>query len=436
MISSMISRKLTIRLCTLLSLGMFGGAPAWGQPGGPKPVVVTAVVEQEIAAGQTFVGTITPVRTAAVGSAVDGRVAEFPVNEGDFVRAGQPLAQLLTATINLEIEAAESELELRQYEHAELKNGSLKEEIDQARAAMLSAQAVQEYQLKRLGRAEELFQRNALNSEELQLILSQKIKADQDYNQSVAHFQLIEQGPRQERIQQAEAQVKIQQAIVDKLKDQLVKHTMKAPFDGYISTEHTELGQWVQRGELVAEVIALDQVDVLAYVPERAIRFVKKGQQVQVEIPALPEHLFIGTVELIIPQADVQARTFPVKVRVDNTITEDGPLIKSGMMVRVTLPTGELRKSLIVPKDAIVLGLGQKIVYVVVPGTAGQPPTVRPVPVTLGTTAGDGIVVQGELSATDQVVIRGNDRLRPGQPIAISQTVPATPPTENGVAPN
>ncbi|MEZ5950035.1 MAG: hypothetical protein R3C12_12655 [Planctomycetaceae bacterium] len=149
MISSMISRKLTIRLCTLLSLGMFGGAPAWGQPGGPKPVVVTAVVEQEIAAGQTFVGTITPVRTR--GSGVGGRRSKSPSfqNEGDFVRAGQPLAQLLTATINLEIEAAESELELRQYEHAELKNGSLKEEIDQARAAMLSAQAVQEYQLER-----------------------------------------------------------------------------------------------------------------------------------------------------------------------------------------------------------------------------------------------------------------------------------------------
>lgn len=412
--------------CGLMLLAC--ASAVWAQPGGgPKLVVVTPVVEQSVASGQTFVGTTTPVRSAVVGSAVDGRVLEYPIREGDFVRAGDPLTQLLTATISLEIEAAEAELELRQHEHAELKNGSLKEEIEQARAMMLAAQADQEYQTKRLGRTEELFQRNAINSEELQLTLAQKIKADQDYNQAVANFQLIEQGPREERIQQAASQVKIQQAVVDRLTDQLGKHTMRAPFDGYIAAEHSEEGQWVQRGELVAEVIALNQVDVLTYVPEQVIRFVRRGEQVNVEIPALPDHLFRGKVALIIPQADVQARTFPVKVRIENIIDEDGPLIKSGMMARVTLPIGNKRESLVVPKDAIVLGGPQKLVYAVVPEQGEKPMSVRAVPVITGASVGEGIVVQGELSKDDQIVIRGNDRLRPGATISITQTI--TPPS-------
>jgi len=405
---------------------IFSSNLAVAQRGGPAPIVITPVLQESVAAGQKFVGTITPVRTAAVGSAVDGRVADFPVNEGDFVKAGSALAQLLTATISLEIESAKAELELRMHQHAELKNGSRPEEVAQAQAAMESAKATQDYHIKRLKRAEELYQRTAVNSEELQLILSQKIKADQDYNQAKANFDLVDEGPRVEQIQQAEASVNIQKALVEKLEDQLGKHTMKAPFDGYIAAEHTEQGQWVQRGELVAEVIALDHVDVMSYVPEHYIRFVNKGQRVRVDIPALPDNLFEGTVVLVVPQADVQSRTFPVKVRIKNTIDENGPLIKSGMMAQVTLPTGAETESLLVPKDAIVLGMAQKMVYALVPAEGDQPATVRPVPVVLGPSTSKGIVVQGDLTPDDKVVVRGNDRLRPGQPVVVQSTVSST----------
>ncbi|MCA9018017.1 MAG: hypothetical protein KDA77_22020, partial [Planctomycetaceae bacterium] len=72
---------------------------------GPAAVAVAEIVERETASGQTFVGTVLPIKRSVIGSAVGGRVSEFPVNEGDFVRAKQPLAQLLTNTINLEVDA-------------------------------------------------------------------------------------------------------------------------------------------------------------------------------------------------------------------------------------------------------------------------------------------------------------------------------------------
>ena len=76
---------------------------------GPALVEVTPVVQREVATGQTFVGTIVPTRRAVVGSAVDGRVVELYVSEGDRVDKGQPLAQLLTETISLELKAAQAE---------------------------------------------------------------------------------------------------------------------------------------------------------------------------------------------------------------------------------------------------------------------------------------------------------------------------------------
>ncbi len=386
-------------------------------------VVVAKIVERTVAAGQTFVGTTTPVKKSMVGSAVDGRVAAYPINEGDFVRKDQPLAQLLTSTISLEVKAAISELKLRKEELNELENGSRPAEIRQAKAAMLAAKTAMDYHQKKKIRAEELYQSNALNADELQLIISEQIQAEQKYLQAMESHQLVVDGPRKERIEQARAQLAIQQTAVEKLEDQLTKHTIKAPFDGFISAEHTEVGQWVQRGELVAEVLAMNEIDILTQVPENVVPFVKQGMQVNVRIAALPEHLFTGQVVTIVPQADLRSRTFPVKIRVINKIEDHVPLIKSGMIARVTLPTGTKKKSLFIPKDALVLGGRTTMVYVVTPGEKKGTIIAAPVAVETGIAQGELIQVIGNLQPGQQVITRGNERLRPGQSIAIIETI-------------
>ncbi len=382
-------------------------------------VVVATIEEHTVAAGQTFVGTTTPVKKSMVGSAVDGRIAEYPINEGDFVQKDQPLAQLRTATISLEIKAAKSELKLRKEELKELENGSRPAEIRQAKAAMLAAKTAMEYHQKKKTRAEELYRSNALNADELQLIISEQIQAEQKYLQAMESHQLAVEGPRQERIDQARIQVAIQETVVEKLEDQLSKHTIKAPFDGFISAEHTELGQWVQRGELVAEVLAMNEIDILTQVPENVVPYVKQGMQVNVRIAALADHLFTGNVVAIVPQADVRSRTFPVKIRVKNKIENRIPLIKSGMISRVTLPTGAEKKSLFVPKDALVLGGRTTTIFVVAPGEDKGTRVALPVAVETGIAQGELIQVIGNLQAGQQVIIRGNERLRPGQGVTV-----------------
>jgi RND family efflux transporter MFP subunit len=389
-------------------------------------VAVSPVVEREIASSQAFVGTVMPRRKAVVGSAVDGRVIEFPLNEGDRVTTGQVLAQLLTDTVELEVAAAEAEHELRKQQLAELENGTRPEEIEQAKARMLSAKARVEYANARRARAENLFrQGQAMTEEQRDEMIALAVEAEQAYIDARAAYQLAVQGPRKEQIAQARAQVGVQQATVNRLKDQLQKHTIVSRFDGYVTAESTEVGQWVKQGDPVAEVAALDEVEVTAHVVEQYVPHIRVGMPVNVEIPALPGTPLAGVVSAIVPQADVQARTFPVQVRVENQISGNGPLVKSGMYARVMLPTGTKQTATLVFKDALVFGGPQPMVFVVdVPSADAKQGKARPVPVELGVADGSMIqVTGGGIHAGQLVVVQGNERLRPGQDVQIQRVI-------------
>lgn len=401
-------------LCSGIAVAQQAKAPA-------KPVVVAPVTQKEISTGQTFVGTVLPTRRATVGSAVSGRVVDFPIELGDRVEEKQTLAQILTETISLELQAAEATLELRRAELLELENGSRPEEVEQAKAQLFTAQARNEYAQSRLKRTETLFQRGGVTEETLDEIRSLASSAQQAINEAEANYRLVQAGPRKERIAQARAQVAAQEAEVGKLKDQMKKYTVITRFAGYVVAEHTEAGAWVNQGDPVADIIALDEVDLEAYVPEDAIPFVRVGEEVRVEIPSLPNELITGTIVSINPQADTRARTFPVLVRVKNVIGDGGPRIKAGMMGRAVLPTGPVRQSMLVPKDALVLGGQRPMVYVTGPDPMNAASTVvRPVPVVPGIASGSLIEVEGDLRVGQTVVTLGNERLRPGDAVQAS----------------
>ena len=343
--------------CVLAATGPLSAQPP------AAPVVVATVLERTVAGSQAFTGSVMPRRNATIGSAVFGRVVEMTVEEGDAVKAGEPLVKLLTETISLELEAARAELELRQQELEELKNGARPEELRQSEAALVAAEARRDYFDARQKRVQSLFSNGrATSAEERDEAESAGIGAAQAYQEALATYELTKAGPRRERIAQAQARVDIQHAIVKRLEDQIRKHTIVSRFNGYVTAKHTEIGQWVNRGDEVMDVVELDVVDVLVYVVEDYIPHVPLGREVTVEVPAMNGRTFPGRVAAVIPQADLRARTFPVKVRVDNPMGDNGPVLKSGMLARVMLPTGPLTASMLVPKDAVVLGGPQPVV--------------------------------------------------------------------------
>ncbi|QDU61749.1 putative efflux pump membrane fusion protein [Planctomycetes bacterium Pan216] len=412
-------------ILALLAVGLIA-LPASAQNEAPV-VAVTPVIKREISTGQTFVGTAHPSRTAVVGSAVHGRVIELAANEGDRVEKGQKLAQLMTETIALELESAKAEFQLREQELAELENGSRPQEIAQAKARMKAAEALMEYHQAKRERAEQIYRRSkALSVEELELAVSGSIEAAEMLDEAKAVLDLVIEGPRKEVLAQARARVAMQRALVEKLSDQMKKHTIISRFDGFVTVEHTELGAWVSQGDPVAEVVALDIVEVESHVLEDHVPHLRIGDEVRVEISALPSEVFVGEVASIIPKADGRTRTFPVKVRVENRMVDNHPLIKAGMMSRVTLPTGPTRPAILVPKDALVIKGRNAVVWTVDPsdvqsvdgpnGLSWHEGPVQPIPVTLGVADGNRIAVDGALKAGQLVVIKGNERIQPPSP--------------------
>ncbi|MDP6443087.1 MAG: efflux RND transporter periplasmic adaptor subunit [Pirellulaceae bacterium] len=394
----------------------------------PASIVVVKVVQREVNTGHRVVGSVTPVRTSIVGSAVDGRVVEFLVEEGDAVKENQPLARLRTGTLEIELAAANAELDVYEQELKEKQNGSRPEEVAAAKARMAAADAVKSNAAAKLTRTELLFEKDAANDADLNDARERAESASQLFLAAEAQWKLVTAGPRQEQIARAQAQVALQRANVDLLKDRIEKFTVRAPFDGYVTKEDTEVGEWIKQGDPIAEVVALSKVDVRANVPaEQAVRL-QRGRPIRIEFPEQPGEIFTGVVDRIVPQADFRSRTFPVNIQLDNRYSDGRPLLMAGMLARAVLPTGAKSRLPLVPKDALVLQGAERFVCVIdVARGSTNTGKVRLAPVTLGVTDGGLVQVNGTIRAGELVAVLGNERLKDGQDVEFTLSRPKSP---------
>lgn len=401
--------------------GTWGGSPVMAQRP-PAPVEVAEVRHVELATGQSFVGTVYPARSSNVGSAVDGRIVSLPIRDGQAVAAGEPIAELLRGLLEIEQAGANAELERRKQLLAELRAGSRPEEVEQARAVVARLEASLEYARNRSMRIERLVNRGTTTLDELQDVLAEVRQADASLRGSRAALAMVEAGPRAEQIAQAAAAVAVQEAAVERLSDQLAKHTIRAPFAGWVVERLAEKGEWVARGGLVAQIVELDRVEIKVQVPERHVGTLQPGMEVRLEFDAAPHQAWIGVIEHIIPQADLLSRSFPVTVLLDNRLVSGTPVLRGGMLARAWLPVGQIGHATVVPKDAVVLGGPQPVVFAVIPDDASPSPdygsgTVQPVTVSLGAAVEGAVAIEGDLAVGTAVVVRGNERLRPGMAV-------------------
>ena len=321
------------------------------------PVVVDTVQEREIQKPVTLVGAVEPVKKSVIASEIEGIVESFPAEEGVYVNKGDVIAKFVTTNIEIDLKESKASKSEAQARYALAKQ-------DQERFEELEKKGVASVKQHDDARAE----KNAWGA----------------------------------RINQFQAQIESHQYDIE-------KSEIKAPFSGYITEEFTEVGEWVQKGGPVVELIDTETVEIRIDMPERYVSRIKKNGIVTVNFDAVPDTSVEGEITSLVPQADSESRTFPVKVTLDNT---EG-VVKSGMVARVSFPVGEPTNLTLVPKDAVVSQNNATFVYVVVDGA------VQPIPVTTGIAYQDMIEVIGPLQVGQQVVIRGNERLMPNQPVQI-----------------
>lgn len=348
-------RRATYLASVLVSLGSFAPfVAAQGPP--PLEVRYTPAREHRLRRRIVLPGSVEARTASVIASEVAGPVVELRAREGNRVGEGDVLARLRTTNLELQLQAAQAS-------HKE------------ASARLKLAE-------KNLERARELFDAKILSQAQL----------DQ---------QLHEYDALRGRVEQLEAQMA-------QLQDDIERATIRAPFAGVVVREHTEVGEWVGEGGPVVQLLALDVLEIRVEVPERYFRELQVGVPAKVTFEALPGREVPGRVITIIPQADSQARSFPVKVGVRNP----GRRIAVGMLAQVAIPVGDAYRAVLVPKDAIVTRGDRRLIYVL-----NDDNTVSEVPVQTGAAVGGWIEVNSPVRADQRVITRGNERLFPGQPV-------------------
>ena len=181
-----------------------------------------------------------------------------------------------------------------------------------------------------------------------------------------------------------------------------------APYGGIVSERHVSAGAYVRSGDPVVTLINDTKLEIEAEVPGNRIAGLQPGTRVAMELEdATP---LMAIVRAVIPNENPTTRTRQVRLKPGFDTTNMGLAINQSATVHV--PIGARREVVSVHKDAVINRRGQAMVYVVEDGKAA----VRPVE--LGEAVGPRLEVLDGLKVGDKVVVRGNERLRPGQPVA------------------
>jgi RND family efflux transporter MFP subunit len=326
-----------------------------GRP--PTPVRVAEVVNRTVQKTVELVGTVEPWRRSIVAGEIAALVEKFPVEEGMAVKRGEMLAQLRTDTLSIQLNAAE--------------------------ATHRESEARYQQAKKDLARIKTLF--------------AKQLVTQKEYDDAVTQEAAL-----------ALRLAQLESAILQ-VQDRLKKARVVAPFDGWVVKEFTEVGQWIQAGGPIVELVDLSRVQVEVPLPERYVGEVKVGASVAATFDGLQGFQASGKVFSVLAQADRNSRTFPIKVELPNADLR----IKSGLVSRVILQVGAPYEALVIPKDALVLRGGAEFVFVMEDGNVTQ------VPVVGINHVNSEVEVTGELEPGMIVVVEGNERLFPGQAVRV-----------------
>jgi multidrug efflux pump subunit AcrA (membrane-fusion protein) len=393
---------------------------------------VTGAVSDEV----RLTGTIMPLRATQVSAEVASTVAEVLVDEGTPVDVGQPLLRLRSAQVEIDVKEAEARLSLAKALLNELLNGTRVEDVDIKRAIVQEMEADLNLRKAEYDRVAELLTGEAVSRSEFDSASAMLQQSQAKLARERAELALAIEGPRAERIEAARAEVLAAEARLEKLTDDLERHTVRAPFHGVIGTKFTEVGQWVRVGDPLFTLAELDILRAEVEIPERYFNRINVGSVAALTIDALVGKEIEAPVSVKIPVGNVSSRAFPVKIDIQNKEYRIAP----GMLVRVvfSLPDLEGRESLLAPKDAVVMTPDQKrALWVVVDSPEGKIAERRDVNVGRSFGKWTEILAPTSLTVGDKVVVRGNETLRPGQAVALTLnqgTEPVPSPADSALA--
>lgn len=209
----------------------------------------------------------------------------------------------------------------------------------------------------------------------------------------------------------------------------LGKAVVSSPLTGIVATKYSDTGEFAGPGAPLAEIVVLDPLVVRALVPESLVPFLKQGQTVPVDFPALGQSVQ-GTVYRQALVANGPTRTFPVEIHIPNPERALLP----GMRARVKVRKKTWENVVVVPRDAVLEGYAGQEAMVVTNSPEGEVSELRKV--RLGPGRADQVVVLEGLAAGEKLITRGHRSIVSGTQVDIihhhAAKLPEAPAPENG----
>jgi len=338
------------------------------------PVVMTAARQGDLPVYLTGLGSVTAFNTVTVRSRVDGQLVKVAFQEGQFVRAGDLLAEIDPRPFQVQLTQAEGQL---------------------ARDMALLKDA-------------------KLNLERYRELVAKQFIARQQFDDQAA------------LVNQYEGAVKVDQGLIDGAKLQLLYCRITAPIGGRVGLRLVDMGNIVHASDQTGLVVItqVQPIAVLFTIPEDnlppVLKKLKAGERLPVEAYDRAGRTQLATGELLTVdnQIDSSTGTSRLKAVFQN---EDHDLFPN-QFVNVRLLLDVRKGTVIVPSAAIQRGPQGTFVYVV---KADQTVEVRQI--TIGPAEGNDAVIETGLSTGELVVTDGVDKLRAGSPVRAATPQNAVP---------
>ena len=335
-----------------------------------RPVRAIVLTANSVDIDAEFPGEVRSRVESRLGFRVPGKITARKVDPGSLVKKGQVLMQLDAQDLRLS--------------------------QAQAMAGLRAAETQRDLARSELKRFQELRATNFVS----QAVLEQK----------------------QSAFKAAQANVDASQAGYRGQSNQAGYATLVSDIDGVVTAVDADVGQVVTPGTPVVRVAKTNEKEIVIGLPEDKVEALRQVQDVTVRLWANKDVVIPGTIREVSPVADPATRTYAAKV----SIPDSAQGVKLGMTAQVQFSSTTAAPVISVPLTALHHERAVTSVWVVEAGA------VRLVPVTLGGTSGNDVLLTNGVKAGQTVVTAGVNLLQPGQKVTI---LPPDKPAGPSVAP-
>jgi RND family efflux transporter MFP subunit len=237
---------------------------------------------------------------------------------------------------------------------------------------------------------------------QLQLLSTQRTRLQTLGSNVVSQSQLDEALSRERMAEQDVEQARVAR---DRARLDLTRATVRAPFDGIVAERLQQSGEFVASGTPLLRLVNDRDLEVVARAPLATADTVSAGAIAQL---IDGEHKGSGKVRAVIPVGDERSRMVELRIALTDRSW------RVGAPVRVEIAPRNLKAVVTVPRDAVILRQGASYVMRVRADN-----TAERVAVNIGPGHANQVQIDGTVQAGDRVVVRGAERLEPGQTVKV-----------------